>query len=1082
MTRIEVATADHGLAEIEVADRGSRPPLSLAQERVWFYDLLAPAAPFHNVPRLLSIDGPLRPDLLERAMNRVVERHAILRCTYHVVDGDLVQEVNDRPEPITVPLIDLRHLADEEREAELDRLAAELVTLQFDIERGPLIRAHLIRLAETRHVFLLDFHHIACDGWSERVTLNEIGALYDAYLTGEPDPLPDLPMQYFDYAVWQRARLASDLMRPHHDYWRGKLGEAVPTLALPVDRPEPPRRSYSGDNLGFEVPPALAAALREFAREHDVSLYMLMLCAFYVLLHRYTGQDDIVIGSPYNNRERDALHGLIGYFVTRLPLRVDLSGDPDVRELLGRVRTTVLEAFEHKETAADRWPYPRPDEAVRDSSNYRVMFFFQENPVGVERRFGGLVVTNANAGSDARVDRMGIRSPTLGSQLDLGLFIEPVGDRVFGWIEFATDIFDAATIVRMRGHLLALLADMLARPQIPVSRLNLLDVRERARLLPRLTGGDRPPTESLVLPALFAAQAARTPDAVAAEDGLGTLTFGELDHLANAMAAELVAAGVQPGDVVAIALRRSTDFLVALLGVLRAGAVAMPLDAGYPDVRLSRVVRQAGCSFAVSSHAGLVRVRSLGLTAVALPATGAVPAPPVTVGPDDPAFIFATSGSTGEPRLVRIRHHAAAISQLPDIAPYPLFSDDVLLFTAPTGSVRVVGESFWPWLAGARVAVAPDGALTPAELADLVSVHGATVMSVVPSLLRQVVDSTAVEKLAGLRLLQVLGEPLPTWLVRRTAQLLPKVQLVNSYAQTEACPALFRTARPDDRGLFAPVEQHTAISAGYVVDRYGVPQPYNVVGEIHIAGWTVADGYVGDESVSAAFGPDPYGEPGESRVFRTGDRGRLGADGTLEVIGRADNRVKVHGQSVALEDVEACLLEDDEISQVMVHCETDPHGDARLVALVVPEAGVTPSAQRIRSEAAIRLPAHMVPVRVIVVPDLPRTSTGKLDRNADLPAVDPFVAGDGEITAPRSETEQRVARLWAEVLGSGPVGVFDGFFELGGTSLAGIRLVSSIEREFGLVLNVRVLLEGRTVAGMAERVDALLSQTQVSGD
>jgi amino acid adenylation domain-containing protein len=1052
-------------------EHGSHPPLSLAQERVWFYDLLAPEAPFHNVPRLIAIRGPLQPKLLERAMTRVVERHHVLRCTYHLRNGVMVQEVNDVV-PVTVPVFDLSRLPEDEREIRLDQISSELVAMPFDVQTGPLMRGHLIRMTPDHHVFLLDFHHIACDGWSERITLNEIGALYAAYLAGEPDPLPELPLQYFDYAVWQRQRLASDAVHAHHEYWRGKLGDEIPRLELPTDRPVPLRRRYEGASMGYELDAELADGLRRFARDHNATLYMLVLTAFFILLHRYTGQEDIVIGSPINNREREDFHDLIGYFVTRLPLRADLSGDPTVLEMLTRVRRTVLEGFRYKETTAERWPFPRADEEVRDSSNYQVMFFFQENPVGVERRFGDLVVTNANAASRQRVTMMGLRSPTLGSQLDLGFFMEPVGERVFGWIEYATDIFDASTIAAMRRDFLTLLRCLVDHPGASLAELDFVSAGQHEQLMPMLhtTVDDY---NDLVLPELFAAAAAAYPQRIAIADDTIALTFAEVNARANALAHKLSDTATTSA-VVGVVLRRSADLPVSLIGAQRAGHAVMCLDPELPDARIAHLLNLAGAAAVVASPADAARFEALSYVVINPPLRGIGYAPENLVTGSDLAFVFATSGTTGEPKLVAVEHRQAAVGQLPQFAPYPLDETDVFLFTSPPGSARVVGEVFWPLLSGARVVMAPDGPITAAQWFKHITGSAATVVSVIPSLLQTLIEDLSDEQAATcpLRLLQVLGEPLPGWLARRVADRLPRAQLVNSYAQTEACPALFWSGRLAPGTAFAPVNRESALSIAYVLDVNGRPVPYNVVGDIYIAGYTVTRGYLNDDKLTAAaFVPDVRSSRPDARLFRTGDRGRIRRDGTLEVLGRTDNRVKVHGHSVAVEEVEAAIAGEPAVAEAMVSVEPGQLGENRLIALVVPKAGTVVDATGLRTALATKMPAHMVPARIGVVDSLPRTPNGKIDRTAGVAMPE---AQARVVVPPRTDTERRILELWAAVLGTSQIGILDSFFELGGASLDGIRLVARVSREFNVEMDLRLLVEQRTVAGMAARVDELV--------
>ena len=1044
------------------------PPLSLAQQRVWFYDVLAPDSPFHCVPRVLAVKGALDVGILEQALNRMVERHDVLRSVYREVDGEPEQTILPS-QRLQVRGYDLTPDGDGQEPNDLDSLIRDDIAAAFDITTGPIVRLSAYQLAADDWRLVLNFHHIACDGWSERISLNELTALYEAFALGQPDPLPPLQLQYGDYAAYQSDILNSPEISKYHEYWRNQLGDQIPVLDLPADFVRSATESYNGDSIGLEFPPDLVEQLREVARANNVTLFMLTIAAYATLLYRYTCQEDIVLGSPINNRERAEIHDVIGYFVTNLPLRFDLTGDPSFATLLARVRMTVLDAFDNKLSTASPWPYPRDELSITESSRYRLIFFFQENPVGTVRKFAGLELTNANIHSPENIALMGIRSPTVSVQLDLGFFIEPVGDRLFGWVEYNTGLFTRARILRMRDHYLTLLRSIVANPQETISRLPILDGPKREQLVAPLPGAARAVLTSdpdvLLVHQLWEAAAKRALGAAAVISDDITLSFAHVRERANAVAHDLRAHGVAVGDTVATVLPRSAELVIAVLGILKAGAVCAPLDPNGPPDALSRQLAHLGGRVIVAEESKPF----LDYDVVFVGDATRPDAPAGSVGPSDTAFVFSTSGSTGEARAVRISHRAAAAGQLPDLAAFPLSQDDRLLMTTSPSSVRLIGEIFWPGAAGASVVILRPGAvLGPSELASVVARYGVTVFASVPSALRALVEGLEAGDCPGLRLVLALGEPLPKSLGNAIRQVFTGARLINSYAQTEASPALFREFDASGQ-LFAPIGSPGAVSTAYLLDRHLQPVPVGIDGDIYIGGLTVADGYHADDArTQERFLDDPYaGYPG-ARMFKTNDVGRMLAPGVFEFARRIDDRFKVRGHSVEPGAIEAALTAMSGIREAVVVARSGPDSVLAdsMIAFVVPEDGTALSGDELRARLTTIHPRYMVPNSIHIVRRLPRTMTGKVDRNA-LKAARPPVEPPAEAV---TELRHVVEGAWQEVFG-GPVGPYESFYDLGGNSIQGVRIISKVSRALGRKIPVRVLFEGHTVAGMAALIE-----------
>ncbi|MGW2277290.1 non-ribosomal peptide synthetase/MFS transporter [Streptomyces sp. NPDC001770] len=1035
---------------------GEVPPLSFAQERLWFMEQFAPGTAAYNIPLARRLRGPLDHAALERALDRVVARHETLRSRYPATDdGRPVLEIAE-PAPAPLPV------ADAVDEAHAARLVDEAGARPFDLVAGPLLRTLLVRCAPDEHILLLVVHHSVSDGWSSEILISEILRCYTAQVAGGPDPLPELPVTYGDFALWQRDRLSGDAMAAEVAYWARELAGVEP-LVLPTARPRSARQTFDGAGFGFQVGRELLDRVTALGKAHGATVHMVMLAAFQVLLARFSGQRDFAVGSPVAGRPEPELEGLVGMFVNVLPLRARLDGDPGFAALLERTRETCLEAYAHQELPFAQLVTELGVE--RDVSRppvFQAVLAVQNYATAQQR--------DAKGALDA--EAYGLRAA--GTRFDIELFLMEWPDGLRGAFNYNTDLFDEADVARMAGHLDRLLRAVTEHPDVPLSELDGLSGAERELELEEFNATDVTLPAGATLVSLIGEQIARTPEAVAVTGDEGTLTYAALDEAADRIAGRLVAAGVTRGDVVAVSAERSHALVTALLGVMRTGACYTPLDTEYPSERLQFMLADSGARVLLTQRGlpvpGACDAAVLYLDDDAHRGSAPVMSRGAGPQPDDPAYLIYTSGSTGRPKGVPNTHRALVNRLLWMQRSYPIGPDDRVLQKTPAGFDVSVWEFFWPLMTGARLVLArPGGQKDAAYLQELIRSVPVTVAHFVPSMLPLFLAEEGAGRCTGLRRVVCSGEALPPDTARAFRALLPDCALANLYGPTEAavdvssweCEGVLDTV---------PIGRPIDNIRLYVLDGALRPVPPGAPGEIHIGGTGVALGYHRRPGLTASrFVPDPYGPPG-SRLYRTGDLGRRRPDGTLEHLGRIDHQVKLRGLRIEPGEIESALRALPAVTEAAVVVREDSPGDKRLAAYLVTEDGPDDlDAQALRTRLKLVLPDYMVPVSFTALPALPLTPNGKLDRRA-LPKPEPHRA-PGASLAPESPAERVLAAIWAEVLGLDEVGADEDFFDLGGHSLLATQVVARartlLPEAGGRPVSVMDLFNCRTVRDLA---------------
>ncbi|MEV7776981.1 amino acid adenylation domain-containing protein [Kitasatospora sp. NPDC088351] len=1045
--RVAAARQAAGGAVVPV-DRSGPLPLSFAQERLWFLDRTSDVGDEYVLWFSWRLRGGLDRAAWQGALDDMTARHEVLRTALVEVDGRPAQQVCD---PMGVPLE--WHRAPEgaseaARLAAVRERASALATRRFDLDRPPMLRAGVWELAPDDHVAVLVFHHVATDGWSKDVFIEELTAYYRARLTGRAAVLPPVPVQYGDFAVWQRDRAEGGGLDRQLDYWETALA-GVPVLELPADRPRPAGWSGRGGAVDLALPPGLAARLDAFAREHGATRFMVLLAVVQIVLARWSGQQDVPVGTPVAGRGRVELERLIGFFVNTVVLRGDLSGGPTFTELLDRVRGTVLSAFDHQDVPFERVVERlRPERDLSRNPLFQVMVDVQESATG------GPGIEGLEAAD--------FTLPWGSAKFDLTTTFLLYPDRFALNVEYAADLFDASTASRFAGHVGRVLAAVLADPGTPVDRVDLLSPAERAELAGPATDGP-----AVAVPPFTVAG---EPDAVALVCEGRSLRYGELDGLTGGLAAGLAAAGVRPGSPVGVCVRRGTWSVAALAAIWRAGGVYVPLDAGLPAERLRFMLDEAGVGHVVADAATAPALAPLGVTLVPVEEVRPAPeGPRHTPDPGDLAYTIFTSGSTGRPKAVGVEHHALAAHVA---AARELFGitagDRVLTFASLSFDASL--EQILPALGtGARVVIRPDEIWSVEELAARVRAEGVTVMELTPSYWEEVVarlDVVAAD-LASLRLLVTGGEVLPAGPLERWFAHLPGVPVVNTYGPTESVISATAYRLTDPVEGRVPIGRPLGSRRAYVADPHGALMPIGVPGELLVGGPELARGYLGRPGLTAErFVPDPFGEEGD-RLYRTGDVVRRLASGDLEFVGRSDNQVKIRGFRVEPGEAEAVLRRHPGVHSAAVLVR-ELRGEHALVGYV---AGSGLAADALAAHCRSELPGYLVPSAFVLLDALPLTVQGKLD-TAALP--EPELPAPAVFVPPRTPTETVTAQIWAEVLGIARVGVHDDFFALGGHSLRAVAAASRLRAAFDCPIQVRDLFEHPTVELLAAEVERQL--------
>ncbi|HVR98391.1 MAG TPA: amino acid adenylation domain-containing protein, partial [Thermoanaerobaculia bacterium] len=1043
-------------------------PLSFAQERLWFLNRLEPENP-NNMPTTLVVRGELSVGCLEAAFREVIRRHETLRTTFSEVEGRPAQEIAP-PGDWSLLRVDLEGVfaaSQELGEAEIRHLAVGGFWRPYDLERGPLLRGALVRRSAVEHLLLLDMHHIVSDGWSMGVLVSEVSVLYAAALYGRPSPLPDLPVQYADFALWQRAWLSGETLESLLAWWRERLAGHSGVLHLPTDRPRPPAQSFRGGQEPLNLGPELAAGVAALATRHGVTLFMAMLAAFNALLQRYTSDDDILVSTPVANRNRVELTGLIGFFVNTLVLRTRLGDDPSFSDLLARSREDAVGAYAHQDLPFERLVQElAPERDLSRNPLFQVQFILQNTPVQRLELVPGLTLAPAEM-------------PAGSARFDLVLSFQEYEGDVVGGAEFAADLFDAATIRRLLRHFHVLLAGAVAAPETRLSELPLLTPEESVQIAGWGEGRRLEPARGLQIHRLFQEQVRRAPEAVAliAPWTAEHLTYAALAAGAERLARRLRAFGVGPGMPVALFLERSVPLVTAMLAVLETGGYYVPLETEHPLDRLAWMLEDSGCLLVLTTSDLEERLPARGAHVVLVdlpedPAAAGEDSPEAGLGGEALAYLLYTSGSTGRPKGVLVQH-GAVVSHLRWYEErFPLSPGDRFLQRTPVGFDPSVTEIWAPLLAGSALVLAEPGRHGDmAYLAAVCAEQEITLMKGVPSLYRMLFAEPGLAACRSLRRMWTGGEILgPDVLERFFAGPLAAAgaELINVYGPTETTVEVTAwRCEPERADRPAPLGGPIAGTRLRVLGPRGTVCPAGVPGEMYIGGRSVGLGYQGRPAETAArFVPDPWGEPG-GRMYRTGDLVRWLPAGDLEFLGRTDQQVKIRGVRIELEEIES-VLQGCPLVREMAVAVVGEGQNQRLAAYLVP-AGSNVEAREVRAWLRGMLPELMMPSAFVFLPALPQTAHGKLDRKA-LP--DPEAARDpAAFTAPRTPVEEALAEIWKEVLGVERVGARDEFFDLGGHSLLATQVVSRLRDRLGVEVQVRALFETPVLADFARSLE-----------
>jgi amino acid adenylation domain-containing protein len=1025
-------------------------PLSSAQQRLWFLYQMDPQNTSYNIAWSIRMTGEPNVEALERSLNEIVRRHEILRTSFDVIEGSAVQIVSP---PRHLPLIqeDLRNAPDPV--AATMAVAKEEAGAPLLLKTGPLVRTRLLRLSETEYVLLITTHHIAFDGWSRRVLVGEFGALYYAYCNGHPSPLAELPLQYADYAVWQQSYLEGERLESLLSYWKQQLADAPTTLDMPTDHPRPAVQRYCGASQSFVFPKALADEVVGASQRYGVTTFMTLLAAFNVLLARYSGRDDILVGAVIANRNRAELEGLIGLFANTLPLRTRLDGDPTFLELLVRVKETALGAYAHQEMPFERLVEElRPERSASYNPLFQVVFSLQ-NAARRTFELSGLQLEPFGGAIGGT------------SKFDLSFFALEGADGLSGRVEYNTDLFEADTIRRMLRHYMRLLELALAEPDMPVSRLQLLDEAERDRILVEFNRTAADFASDIRLHDFVARQAELSPDATALVCLGERVSYRELNERANQLARYLIKHGAGPESLIGIHSERTASMVVGILGILKSGSAYVPLDPFYPSERIHNILEDSGARLVLTHKSiaddlpkfkGELILLDVDSRAISQEPTSE---PRTEVAPDNLAYVLFTSGSTGRPKGVAIEHrNAVTFVQWAQQVFTPEEMAGVLFSTSICFDLSVF-EMFVPLSVGGKVVVVENALQLPSfAFRDEV-----TLVNTVPSAMTELLRVGGVPK--SVTTVNLAGEALSDALVENIYASTEVRQVYNLYGPTEDTTYSTYTLVP--RGASVTIGQPIANSQSYVLDAKRQVVPIGVPGELYLAGAGLARGYYGrPDLTNERFVPNPFAEAG-ARMYRTGDLARWLPNGNLDYLGRIDHQVKLRGFRIELGEIESVLQEHPDVDHTVVMLREDRPGDKKLAAYVVMKAGCNLDNAALRTHLEERVPGYMLPAAFVQLDQLPVNANGKINRGA-LPVPAWSRLGSGIKSAPGDPLEVTLLRTWERVLGVSNIGVDDNFFDLGGHSLLAIKLLSEVEKVIGRTVPLASLFRGATVAAQAK--------------
>ena len=1041
----------------------SRAPLSLAQQRLWFLDQLEPGNSIFNMAQLYWLRGVLQPGALEESLNEVLRRHAILRTTVQIVNDQPFQVIAARSN-VRLVTVDLSHLAPTEAEAEALRIAQEEAMLPFDLSKGPLLRTTLLRLGPELHALMLNMHHIVSDRWSLGVLAQELSTCYDAFATGHTSGLAELTVQYADFAEWQRQWLRDRMLQEQIEYWKERLAGAPRLLELPTDHPRPAVESHRGASATQLIAKGLVDRLASLCEREEITLFMGLLAVFQVLLERYSGQHDIIVGSPIANRDYAEVEPLIGFFVNTLALRTDLSGNPTYRQLLARVRETCLGAYAHQVVPFERLVEElQPQRSLSHNPIFQVMFALQNAPMQSIELHG------------LRLERQPVYTPI--STFDMACFAVEGPEGLRLRVEYNTDLFDDGTIKQMLEHFGVLLQGAVADPEQAIDELPLMGPEEKHRLL--YTFNPEPAAFSgLRIHDFFEQQVVTSPDSVALICGEERLSYGDMNRRANQIAHRLIELGVGPDSLVGVFLERTSEMMAAILGILKAGGAYVPLDPGYPKERLLNILEDAATAVVLTQTALLSVLPRCAAHVLCLNGSGdetthlPTEDPHVKVQPENLGYVLFTSGSTGRPKGVAIEHRSAVALIEWSRTVFSVRELSGVLFSTSICFDLSVFEMFCTLAAGGKIIMAQNALHLP----DLPARNEVTLINTVPSAIAELVRMRKVP--ASVKTVALAGEALPNILVEEVYASTSTERVYNLYGPTE--DTTYSTYTLVARGNPVTIGRPITGSHAYILDSMRNPVPIGVPGQLYLAGAGLArEYYKRPELTAERFVFNPFLSEADARMYWTGDLCRWLPDGEIQYLGRLDHQVKIRGFRIELGEIEAVLARHDGVRQSLVAArEDEPHGK-QVVAYIVCQPGRLLSSDELRSHIKNSLPDFMVPAAFVFLDAFPLTPNGKVDRSA-LPTPSPVCEAELGSVDPHSTTEERVAGIFAEVLRVPRVGIREDFFALGGHSLLATQVTSRVRQSFQIELPLREVFAAPTVVALSARIESLRKSPHAS--
>jgi len=1038
-------------------------PASFAQQRLWFLDQLDPGTPLYNISRAVQVKGRLNLQALTEALNFIVARHESLRTNFASIDDEAVQIIAPARE-IQIELVDLGGLPQGDKKSEARRLVSQAARRPFNLSQDLLLRATLYRFDDQDQVLLLVLHHIVSDGWSMGILFRELETLYEAFSHSHPSPLPELSIQYGDFARFQRERLQGQVLEEQVNFWKQQLAGAPAVLELSTDRPRPVIQSFNGAHHISWVGKELTDSLNELSRREGVTLFMTLLAAFQAMLYRYTNQREIVVGTPIANRTRTEVEDLIGLFVNTLVVRTDFSGNPGFRKLLGRVREVALDGFAHQDVPFEKLVEElQPERSLGHMPLFQTLFALQNVP--------------KSAWKLDRLDLTEFPFTKTTSKLDLSVY---VGERPEGLIltfEYSTDLFDAVTIERMAANFQTLLEGIVLNPEQRISECPLLSKRERAQLLVEWNETEADYRDDTCIHGLFEDQVEKTPNEIALIFGTVQLTYGQLNSRANQLAHFLKARGVGPEVSVGVCIERSIEMVVGLLAILKAGGAYVGLEPTHPAERISFMLRDSGARLLLTQQRLGKTFASWGGECIYLDGEWPeIPVAPVenpanTASGANCAYVLYTSGSTGQPKGV-VSEHRASINRFAWMwRTYPFAEGEVCCQKTSLSFADSIWEMFGPLLQGIPVVLVPDKVVKdPKLLIGALSANKVTRLVLVPSLLRLILESgeDLAQQLDALRYCVCSGETLPVELAKSFREQIPHATLINLYGSTEVAADVMCYEVNNTNDLSSlPIGKPIANTNVFILDSNLQPVPLGALGEIYVGGEGLARGYLNNAKLTAEkFVAHGFSSGPGSRMFRTGDIGRYLSDGNIEYHGRRDHQVKIRGYRIELGEIEAQLAIHPQVHQAVVVASDSESGDQQLVAYIV-AAEEAPTDAELRAHLGSKLPDYMIPSAFVLLEALPLTSSGKVNSQAlPLPTYAQLATGK-DFVAPRTDVEKQLAAIWAEVLKRDTVGVNDNFFAIGGHSLLATQVISRVRKHFQVEMPLRTMFESPTVASLA---------------